>query len=92
MIQQQRNLDQLTQARQSQMFANCKRDPTTPAFDDISIFLPHPAQWLLQTEERKLDISRETAIEFLQSYKSFDAEVEVVFDDWLREIQLIATL
>lgn len=90
-IEQNRNLNQLTQARQLQAFYNANTDENT-TFDDVSVFLPHPDQWLLHTEDRKVNISRQAAIEFLQTYTKFNSEVLYAFDDWVRDIQIIATM
>lgn len=73
------------------MFANVNRGKDQRPYSDVGVFLPHPGQWRLQTNERSLNIDRTTAIEFLQTYKSFGADVLVIFDDWLDEIQLIAS-
>jgi hypothetical protein len=90
-IQQERNKDCLSQAQYAQMFANANRGEKTPPYEDIGIFLPHPHQWVAQANEQKVFISKETAVLFLQTYKSFDPAVEVTFDDWLRDIQSIST-
>ena len=89
--QKERNLSQLSQARYSQMFANANRDPKSPPYDDLGMFVPHPHQWLIQHQERKVDISKRTAKLFLATYKSLPPNVEVTFDSWIMEIELIAS-
>lgn len=48
-------------------------------------------QWTLSTEDRKVKVSRKAAIEFLQTYKKYDIDVQFVFEEWLQDIQLCAT-
>ena len=90
-IEQRRNLEQLTQAKQLQTFCNTNRAENTPPYEDVSLFLPHPNQWQIATHERKVNVSRETAISFLQGYSSYNSEVLMAFDEWLRDIQIIAS-
>ena len=54
------------------------------------MFLPHPTVWARYQEERKIKISRGTAIEFLNSYKSFGLPVIAAFDEWIGDITAIA--
>ena len=89
-IQQSRNLDQITQARSNLLFCNANRGKDAPPYDDVSIFLPHPAIWMQSIAEKKVDIDRATAIAFLRTYKKFSPSVEAAFEDWLQDIILIA--
>lgn len=78
-------------ALQTRLTANINRSEKTPPFNDLAPFLPHPATWKRETEERKVNISRACAIEFLSTYQKFDPAIEALFDDWLSEIKLIAS-
>ena len=88
-IQRKRNLDQSTTARAVSIWVNSHRGENTQPIEEWSFF-PHPQQWRLQSEERKLSINASTANEFLRTYKSFGTTVISAFEDWLPEIVLIA--
>jgi len=92
-ILQKRNLDHLTQARIIQVYLKSNLDPKKSSgneYDDLSAFLPHPVQWQQQNSERVLNISRQTALEFLQSYNWLNDDVVAIFDEWQAEIQQVA--
>lgn len=90
--QQQRNLDSYSIAILNQAYHNCHRKDDAPPYEDTAIFMPHPGIWKLFTSSNQLDITREGALEFLQTYQNFDSEVMVVFDPWLLDIQTRAGL
>ena len=90
-IQQKRNMDSFTGARMLQMTYNMHLPENTPAATDLSLFMPHPDTWLIQNMDRKVFVDRQTAILFLQSYTKFGSDVIVTFDDWIRDLEIIAT-
>lgn len=54
-------------------------------------FLPHPLVWRQNNTEKKIDISKKTAISFLADYSKFNSEMLSVFDDWMDEIRMTAS-
>lgn len=89
-IESRRNMDNYTQARMLQAYHNSHIDEKTPAITDLSLFMPHPHQWIIQNSERKVQVSRQAAILFLQTYKDFGTEVIATFDSWVRDLEIIA--
>lgn len=83
---QKRNLDQLSTARLSQLFANANRGKDTPAFDDTSMFLPHSGVWMEFNKTTKYKFSQKVAREVLQSLDSLDVWVKIALDDCLSDL------
>lgn len=81
----------MTAARQLQAFTNVNRAKDSQPFDDISLFLPHPAEFLMQNQNRTLNVSRQSAIVVLQSIDWLDSSVLAALDSWLPELELIAS-
>jgi hypothetical protein len=52
--------------------------------------LPHPTVWKKQQHQKKINISKETAIEFLANHKRLNPELAIVFDEWMEDIIDIA--
>ena len=77
-------------ARFTQMYINSHLKEGTKTYDDIGSFMPYPAVWEKYERTRKISVSRECAIEFLKSYKSFGAAVEMAFSDWMEDLISIA--
>jgi len=77
-------------ARFTQIYINAHLKEGAQKYEDESIFLPHPSIWRKSLHERKIIISKETAIEFLSSYRQFGPDVAIVFDDWISDIEDIA--
>lgn len=89
-IQSNRNLDHFTSARNLQTLWNVNRASDSEPYDDLAPFMPHPMIWKAQESERKLNITQQCAIEFLSTFRKYDTDVEVVFTEWLFEIEMIA--
>ena len=89
-IENTRNLNSYTQARMLQSYHNCHLPENSPAVEDLSLFMPHPHQWIIQTSERKVHVDRKSAILFLQTYQDFGTEVVATFDSWIRELEICA--
>lgn len=77
-------------ARFTQIYINSHLKEGNQSYDDIAGFLPYPLVWHKYERTRKISVSRECAIEFLKSYKSFGDAVEIVFTDWLEDLISIA--
>ncbi len=77
-------------ARNLQSLWNINRSSDSEPFDDLTPFMPHPVVWKAQEGDRILSITQQCAIEFLSSFRQFDTDIEVVFTDWLPEIEMIA--
>lgn len=90
-IETNRNMNSYTQARFLQSYYNCHLPENAPAADDLSLFMPHPNQWIIQTSDRKVNIDRKTATLFLRTYQEFGTEVVATFDSWIRDLELIAS-
>lgn len=73
------------------MYYNSHIDEKTPAAKDLSLFMPHPHTWVIKSQARKVQVDRQTAILFLQTYQEFGSIVIAVFDDWIRELEIAAT-
>ena len=91
-VQQQRNLDQHTLAHLRMDYHNAHKPKDHPGFRDVSGFMPHPSIWKLFTSDSNLQISREAAMEFISTYQDYPPEVAIVFDQWLLEIQVRASM
>lgn len=90
-VQQSRNLDQLTLARFFQTFINSKQDPKkSKPLKDEAVLLPHPHVWMQSMQERKLHISRYTALSILEHYDWLDSGYKAMIDEHLDEIVDIA--
>lgn len=88
-IQQKRNHDQSSVSRAFATWVNGNRGENSPAIDEM-LFFPHPQQWRSQSQEKKVNISRAAAMEFMASYRKFGVEVACTFEDWLTDISLAA--
>lgn len=71
------------------MTANLNRKSNTPPLTDLSVYLPYPSAWRRRTA-KKMDIRRETAIEFLRTYKKLPVEIEYLFEPILDTIKAVA--
>ena len=87
---QRRNYAAYATARLTQTYINAHLKEGTPSYDDESIFLPHPTVWKKQQHQKKISISKETAIEFLANHKRLNPELAIVFDEWMEDIIDIA--
>ena len=65
-IRQNRNLDQISQARLLMMTLNLNRGKDDKPFEDIGDFLPHPNEWREAMQSDKLGISKRTAKQILK--------------------------
>jgi hypothetical protein len=88
---QRRNYAAFSVARFTQTYINSHLKEGTPPYEDESIFLPHPTVWKKQQHQRKINISKETAIEFLANHKRLNSELATVFDEWMEDIIDIAS-
>ena len=70
------------------MTANINRGEKTPPFEDVSVFLPYPSQWMIDNNNLFFKIPPSVAKEFLDSYESFEPEVEMAFGSWLTTIKI----
>lgn len=61
-----------------------------PPFEDVSLFLPHPAEYRIQNMERRLNISKETAIAVLNSISWLNSNVLAALDEYMTEIEVIS--
>jgi len=82
------NTAHLSQARLSMMTANINRGEKTPAFEDVADFLPYPSQWMIDNNQKLFTIPSSVAKEFLDTYQSFEPEVELAFTSWLTTIRI----
>lgn len=89
-IKRSRNIEHLTTARALQVWMNANRKDDTPPLDDIAIFLPHPAEFYTQNMQRRLSISRQTAIAVINSLSWLNSDVIAALDEWMDEIEMIA--
>lgn len=90
-VHQRHNMEQLSQARNMMMFANCNRAADSSPHTDIADFLPHPDVWRRATKTKKLNISRATAIEVISSLPHLDVQIKVSLDSLLSDINAIAS-
>lgn len=81
----------MTAARQLQAFTNVNRAENSQPFDDVSLFLPHPAEFRVAYQNRTLNVTRQTAIAVLQSIDWLDSSVLAAIDSWLPELELITS-
>lgn len=82
------NTSHISQARLLMMTANINRSDKVPPFEDISEFLPYPSQFLIDTTDLLFKIEPNVATEFLDSYESFDPEVELAFTGYMKTIKV----
>ena len=68
---------------------NVNRGENTPAYEDLSVFLPYPEQFLLDSLTIQIEVPKHTAKEFLDSYESFNPEVELAFTPWIPSLKAI---
>jgi hypothetical protein len=72
------------------MTANINRSDKTPPYEDVTIFLPYPDQWLKDNHSLAFKVSPSVAREFLKTYDSYDAEVELAFTSWMPTLRILA--
>ena len=86
-------MSQLAQARQILLTIQINSDPKKQSEPpDITDFLPYPVDWAICTSSREVEVNRNTAIEFLNTFRSFGSSVEFAFDPWLKDIKLSAQI
>lgn len=77
----------MSQARLAMMTANINRGENTPPFEDIAVFLPFPAQYIIDNTDILVSVPKKVAKEFLDSVSKLPAEVEVAFTKWMPGLQ-----
>lgn len=92
-IENKRNYEQLTQARQFQAWLSSKQDNANSdgTIEDLSNFLPHPISWRQLHKNTVMNISQATAKEFLATYTSFGTKVLFAFHKHIAEIKTVAS-
>jgi hypothetical protein len=83
------NQSQMSQARANMMTANINRAEGHPGYEDISVFLPYPSQFLIDSTQLDIHVSPSVAKEFLDSYEKYPAEVETAFTKWIPMLRAI---
>lgn len=89
---QARNLEQFTVAKALQVYINSNLKEGVPKIEDLAAFLPHPLEYQLQSRGRNLDITSRSAKDFLGTYETLPIKIVAVFESWVEEIKLIASI
>ena len=83
-------MDQYSTALGISTYANANRGENSQPIEFYQ-FLPHPLVWRQNNEVKKINISKNTAIQFLADYNNFTSEMLSIFDEWMDEIRMTAS-
>lgn len=89
-IYQKRNLDQYSTVLGVSTYINANRGEDSQPIE-LYQFMPHPLVWRQNNTQKKINISKNTAIQLLADYPSFNSEMLSVFDEWIEDIRMAAS-